>query len=111
MAWAEKMAQELKKRDNPRMGPYIEGAVVSTSPLKISIYDGAAILGAEQLRRIDPWMQCGAYKACEWRYNVQMPCNGCSDGKCLTPCPLLKGQKVLLIGQQVYYIVGVVTDA
>ena len=37
MAWAEKMAQELKKRDNPSMGPYIEGTVVSASPLKISI--------------------------------------------------------------------------
>ena len=57
MAWAEKMAQELKKRDNPSMGPYIEGTVVSASPLKISIYDGGAILGAEQLRRIDPCYQ------------------------------------------------------
>lgn len=120
MAWAEKMAQELKKRDNPGMGPYIEGTVVSASPLKISIYDGAAILGEAQLRRVDPWMQCTAYQSCSptrgatCDYSggkVLANCAGCSQGKCLTPRPLLEGQEVLLIGRQVYYIIGVVTDA
>lgn len=109
MAWAEKMAQELKKRNNPSMGTYIEGTVVSASPLKISIYDGAAILGAEQLRRLDHWMQCTAYSSCAPR--TQSECTGCSEGKCLEPRALLTGQKVLLIGQQVYYIIGVVTNA
>lgn len=109
MAWAEQMARELKKRNNPSMGPYIEGLVVSASPLKISIYDGAAILGAEQLLRVAPWMQCTAYQSCVPK--AQSGCTGCSQGKCLEPRPLLAGQKVLLIGQQVYYIIGVVADA
>lgn len=109
MAWAEKMAKELKKRDNPSMGPYIEGTVVSVSPLKISIYDGAAILGAEQLHRINPWMQCTAYLSCI--PGAQSGCAGCSQGKCLEPRSLETEQKVLLIGRQTYYIIGVVTDA
>lgn len=108
MAWAEKMAKELKKRDNPSMSPFIEGTVVSASPLKISIYDGAAILGVEQLRRVDPWMQCTAYSSCAPR--TQSGCTGCSQGKCLKPRSLETGQKVLLIGRQTYYIIGVVTD-
>ena len=88
MAWAEKMARELKKRDNQSMGPYIEGTVVSTSPLRVSIYDGAAILPQAQLRRIDPHLSEAGSMA-----------------------ELAAGQKVLLIGQQIYYIIGVVTDA
>lgn len=105
------MAKELKKRDNQSVGPFIEGTVVSASPLRISIYDGAAILPVEMLKRVDPWMQCTAYQSCALRNNLETPCNGCADGNCLEPKALTVGQKVLLIGKQVYYIVGVVTDA
>ena len=35
-------------------------------------------------------------------------CGACGSGKCIEPRPLEVGQKVALVGQQTYFILGVI---
>lgn len=120
MAWAEKMAKELKQRNNPTMPTFFTGKVVSASPVIVSAFDGQVMLQGAQLRRVDPWMQCTAYQACspsggatcDWDGGkVLANCAGCSHGKCLELRPLTVGQEVALAGNQVYFILGVVSNS
>ena len=117
MAWEHKMAREIKSRDNPKLPTIFSGIVVNVSPLTVSAFDGAAMLQYPQLQRVDPWMQCTAYKGCTPKDGATCHydggkamgnCAGCNQGKCLELRPLQVGQKVLLAGGQTYYILGVV---
>lgn len=105
MAWEHRLAKQFKFRDNPRREPYLIGTVVSASPLKISIYGGEAFLEEARLRRADPYLRCGAKEACS---PAKTGCTGCGDGCCLEPRPLEVGQRVALVGEQTYLILGVV---
>ena len=92
MAWEHKIAQELKKRNNPSFPPYLTGEVLSPvrtedpetqeytyeGPLIISIYDGRARLQADNLVVLQ---HCGQ---------------------------LYKGQTVALLGEQKFIVLGVV---
>lgn len=117
MSWEHRMAKQLKQRDNPTLPTFFTGKVVSASPLTVSAFDGQVMLKAPQLRRLDPWLQCTAYKSCSPKgganchYDggkVLSNCAGCGQGKCLELRPLEVGQEVALAGNQVYYILGVV---
>lgn len=70
-----------------------------------------------QVQRVDPWMQCTAYKGCTPKGGATChydggeamgSCSGCSQGKCLELRPLQAGQNVLLAGDQTYFILGVI---
>ena len=91
MSWEQKLARQFKDRDNPMKAPYTDGEVVSADPLKVSIYDGAVLLEGEALRRLDPFV---------W--------NG-SQGGAFPLKALEAGQRVLLLGDQVFTILGVLT--
>lgn len=118
MAWQERMARELKQRNNPTLPVFFTGKVVSASPLTISAFGGNVMLSGGQLRRVDPWMQCTAYESCSPTGGATCDhsgrkaladCAGCAQGKCLVPRPLQVGQEVALAGSQTYFILGVVT--
>lgn len=119
MSWEHKFARELKDRDNPTLPTFFTGKVVAVSPLTVSAFDGQVMLQPPQLLRVDPWLQCTAYKNCSPKggatcdYDggkVLANCTGCAQGKCLELRPLEVGQKVALVGDQVYYILGVVKE-
>lgn len=89
MSWEHILARQLKDRDNPTVPRYLEGEVVSATPLKIAIYDGSALLEGEALRRVDPLVWAG------------------QEGSPFPLKPLEVGQKVLLLGEQSFVILGV----
>lgn len=94
MAWEHKFASELKKRNNPTFRPYLTGNVISpvrnvtnimgeqivtySGPLIITIYDGKVRLRENNLVVLD---HCGM---------------------------LYKGQKVALLGDQTFIVLGVI---
>lgn len=117
MAWSEQLAAEFKRRNNPRIPQYLIGTVVSAQPLKVSVYDGSVILQGDQLKRVDPWLQCTAYRGCtpktgatcDWSGGkVLQNCAGCDQGRCIELRPLEVGQEVALVGDQTYILLGVV---
>ena len=92
MAWEHKLAQELKKRNNPTFPPYMTGSVISPvmktdpltglvtyeGPLLVTIYDGKVRLKEDNLVVLQ---HCGM---------------------------LHNGQTVALLGEQRFIVLGVV---
>lgn len=52
-AWGDKLATELKNRNNPNIIGHTIGKVVSLNPIKISILDNQAFFSGDKLRAGD----------------------------------------------------------
>lgn len=123
MSWEHAMAQQFKRRDNPTGAPFYIGTVTVPDPLTITIQEGQITLTGKQIWLYDEIWLCHAWEQCTPK-NQAPPgcdtcpgltqCDGCTmegeKGRCIKRKPFEAGDKVALIGDQVYLVLGRVTQ-